>query len=131
MASSVLKGIFREYQLVFPSFTSIQGEPDEYGNPTWVLGIPTVITVTLKGRASGYGLDPVIRPQPGADQFLATFTGRCVDPVPMPPISPGSKSPLVINGVNGTFTLELTLPAPLEEVETQLGTRFIGSWTAS
>ncbi len=127
MASS-LDGIFADHSLVFPNPTAVEGPPDQYGNPTWLPGEPVTVRCYLK-PASGYG-DPVIRPEPGVDRITLALKGRCIDPVVMPPVPPGTEADLTYGGIKGVFKLELAAPSILSEVDEALGESIRGLWWA-
>ena len=130
--SSAFDGVFRSYSLEFDTVSAgDSGDTDEFGNPLPNTE-PASVRCYLKPRAAGFGADPVIRAQVGADAVIVTLQGRLIDPVTLPAGIPvGAEAALEFNGVPGTFRLEPSLPNPLAEIDQELGQRIIGSWRAS
>lgn len=66
-----------------------------------------------------------------ADVDLSQFMleGRFVDPMEKPSLLfPGAESPLVVNGMEGIFTLEPVWPGSIPAVTEALGERIFGTW---
>lgn len=87
------------------------------------------LRVTLFLRRSS---DPTRRELPGVDQHTLFLSGRWISPMSRPAnLSIGSKAPMTVDGVTGTFTLEPVVPGNVPEVEAELGERVRGRWDAA
>lgn len=117
---------FRTFVLQFHMQTNSVAQ-DSNGNTVRVKAmLPTVLQCTLKASS-----DPRILALVGSDGRTVALSGRCVDPMAIPPgLVAGTQSPLVVDGVAGTFTLGPTWPSAVPEVAEAIGEKIVGTWRA-
>ncbi len=117
---------FRTYLLSFQvsAGTTTDASTGNFGDDTSFDAVE--LRCTLKASS-----DPRVVRLVGADATAVALSGRCVEPMAIPPnLRPGLTSTLVINEVTGVFTLGPTWPSPLAEVDEALGQRIVGTWKA-
>lgn len=129
--ASALAGIFREYDLVFSVPGAYDAVDPATGNPVPSLSNPETVRVYLKvsqNPAVQRSVKQVVD-HLGADVTYLTLSGRLVEPTTLPSgVKAQMTCPLTINGESGVFHLAPTVPAPLAELDTELGQAITGVW---
>lgn len=125
MSDSALKGVFRELVCTYSVETGEIGtDPD--GNP-----VPVVEDRTLVVNFEASKSEQLVF-QPGADPKVVRGKGSCVTPAVMPEgLGPGSELATTWRGVPGTLRIVTIVEAPLEVLDSVLGTEFIAEWRPS